>query len=300
MKTRKKYRQNLNVTSVVIFIVLTIYVISVLAMYLWAFFASIKTETQFSQDNVGLPPGWPWEWAWSNYIEALRELKVDVSLPNYHGYVYFSTMFWNSILYTIGGALINNLTIWLVAFLLARYSKYKLSSILFAANIALMTIPVINNLPSALSVYRALNWYDNLWFIVFNNIAFTGMYLIIYYEFIRSLGRDYYEAAYMDGAGRFTIMTKIVFPLTSSMFFVVFLLLAIVRWNDYMTMIIWMPNRPTLVYGVYKTGVSRMSQMSFPPLQIAVCMVIMLPMLLLFFLFQKSIMGNLRLGAVKG
>ena len=84
------------------------------------------------------------------------------------------------------------------------------------------------------------------------------------------------------------------------MFFVVFLLLAIVRWNDYMTMIIWMPNRPTLVYGVYKTGVSRMSQMSFPPLQIAVCMVIMLPMLLLFFLFQKSIMGNLRLGAVKG
>ena len=84
------------------------------------------------------------------------------------------------------------------------------------------------------------------------------------------------------------------------MFAVLFLLGAITRWNDYMTMLIWMPNYPTLAYGIYKTGVSNATALSFPPLQISVCVVLMLPMLLLFFLFQDAIMGNLRLGALKG
>lgn len=296
-RRRKKLRRsNFNPVTVIVFIFLTIYVLSLAAMYLWAFFASLKTNTQFSIDNLGLPPGWPWEWAWDNYSLAINKIRVPVS----SGDVYFDTLIFNSILYTVVGTLINNLTIWLVAYLITRFKRYKISKFLFAANVVLMTIPVVGNLPSALAVYRTLNWYNNYSFILFNNIGFTGVYLLYYCAFINGLGNEYYEAAYIDGAGNFTCMIKIAFPLTMQMFAVILLLGGITRWNDYMTMVIWMPDYPTLAYGIYSVSVSNSTIMSFPPLQISACVILMIPMLIVFFLFQDTIMGNLRLGALKG
>ncbi len=308
MKERKKRlrKNNLNVASVILFIVLTLYVISLLVLYAWAFGASLKTEDQFFDNKLSWPNGWPWEWAWGNYTEVLmKQIKVPgVQLPfsRYYGQpnapVYIETMLFNSLLYTIGGTLVNNITTWVVAYMITRYRNYKISKFLFTINIALMTIPVIGNLPSALAVFDALNWRNNYWFILFNNIGFTGVYLLYYCAFIRGLGNEYYEAAYIDGAGNFTCMLKIAFPLTAQMFSVIFLLGAIARWNDYMTMLIWMPDYPTLAYGIYKATSENV--IAFMPQQISACVVLMLPLLILFALFQKAIMGNLRLGALKG
>lgn len=300
MTERKRLKKNLNTATVIIFSLLLIYIISIMLLYVWAFGTSLKTNGQFRKDIIGWVPGWPWEWSWGNYPKAIKEIKVNVILKNRPQYVYFGTMLFNSALYTLGGTLVHNLTTWLVAFLISRFSRYKLSKILFTVNIALMTIPVLGTLPATLAIYKALGWYDSYSFIIFNNIGFTGVNLLYYAAFIKGLGNEYYEAAYIDGAGNFTCMVKIAFPLTASMFAVLFLLGAITRWNDYMTMLIWMPNYPTLAYGIYKTGVSNATALSFPPLQISVCVVLMLPMLLLFFLFQDAIMGNLRLGALKG
>ena len=297
---RKSLRNKYNVTAVIILIILILYTVSILAMYIWAFFASLKTQVEFSQSVISLPKGWPWEWAWDNYYRAAVEIKVDVKTPDYNGYVYLPTMLFNSVLYSLGGALVNNLTTWITAYTVARFGKYKFSKVLYTLNIVFMSIPIIGNLPSALAVYKTLGWYDNYIYILTNNIGFVGIYFLIYHSFICGLGKEFYESAYMDGAGHFTVMTKIALPLTFSMFMVVLLLLTIVRWNDYMTMVIWMPNHPTLAYGIYKSSVSNSTVLSFPNLQIAVCMVLMLPMLILFAIFQKPMMSNLRLGAVKG
>lgn len=307
MKTRKSVRRNgFTIATTVIFVLLLIYIVSIMSMYIWAIGGSLKTKIQFSKDPLGWAPGWPWEWAWDNYPTAINSIKVYVVLPmyrgiaNYRGYVYFDTMLFNSLLYTVGGALVHNVTMWLMAYLITRFSYYKLSKILFTLNIALMTIPVMGSLAASLAIYKMLGWYDNYLFILVNNIGFKGANLLYYCAFIKGLGNEYYEAAYIDGAGNMTAMLKIAFPLTVQLFAVFFLLGGITRWNDYMTMLIWMPNYPTLAYGIYKTGVSNATSLSFPPLQIAVCVVLMFPMLVLFFAFQDVIMGNLRLGALKG
>lgn len=296
-KERKSLRRsNLNPVTIIVFVFLALYVLSLAVMYFWAFGASLKTNTQFSIDNIKWVPGWPWEWAWDNYPKVIEKIKV----PTQYGDVYFETLIWNSFLYTVIGALINNFTIWLAAFLITRFKRFRLSKFIFAANIVLMTIPVVGTLPSALAVFRTLNWYNNYNFIIFNSIGFTGVYLLYYCAFINGLGNEYYEAAYIDGAGNFTCMTKIAFPLTMQMFAVILLLTAITRWNDYMTMVVWMPDYPTLAYGIYSVSVSNATEMSFPPLQISACVVLMIPMLIVFFAFQDVIMGNLRLGALKG
>ena len=105
MKKRKNAlrRSNINPVTIIVFIFLSIYALSLVAMYLWAFGASLKTNTQFSIDTIGWAPGWPWEWAWSNYPKVIEKIKVPTQL----GDVYFETLIFNSFLYTVIGALIN-------------------------------------------------------------------------------------------------------------------------------------------------------------------------------------------------
>lgn len=292
-------REKWNAFSVFILVFLSIYTISILAMYFWAFYTSLKTHIHTIEDYLAFPKGWPWEWAWDNYTTALSEIKVFVMRGNFRKDVYIDEMLLNSVLFALGGAFVSNITCWLVSYLIAKFYRYKLSKALYVINIAVMNIPLLGTLPSALRIFRMFGWYDNYWFILFNNIGFTGMYLLVYVTFIKTIGKEFYESAYMDGAGNFTIMTRIVFPLTSSMFFVVLLLYTITRWNDYMTMIVWMPNYPTLAYGIYKATHGGENTLSSPNTQIAVCMVLMIPMLILFAFFKKPMMSNLKLGAIK-
>ncbi len=298
---KKSKKKGFTIGQAIIFILLGTYAISVMVMYLWAFLTSLNEPGRFTDNVLSFPKGAPWDWAWGNYFEEIGKILVngvnpfdDTALK-----VGFDIMLMNSLLYTIGGALINNITMWLVAYLVTRFTDYKMSKFLYTAVLALMTIPILGNQASALQIYSKLGWYNNYLFIIVNNIAFTGMYFLIYASFIQGLGKEFYESAYMDGAGNFTVMTRIAFPLTSSMFCVIFLLLAITRWNDYMTMLIYMPDYPTLAYGIYKATTGA-STTAFTTRYIAVCIVLMLPLLVLFLFFQKPIMGNLRLGALKG
>ena len=75
-KERKSLRRsNLNPVTVIVFIFLSLYVLSLAAMYIWAFGASLKTNTQFSINNIEWVPGWPWEWAWDNYPKVIEKMS---------------------------------------------------------------------------------------------------------------------------------------------------------------------------------------------------------------------------------
>ncbi len=298
---KSKKKTKLSISKTIIFTILAFYTLTILVMYGWAFLTSLNRSGRFTDDPLSMPRGWPWQWEWSNYFKEVATFTVEgknIFDPSAKK-VGFGLMLFNSLLYSIGGALINNLTMWLVAYLVTRFKGYKTSGILYTLVVALMTIPIIGNQASALQIYAKLGWYNNYLFIIVNNIGFTGMYFLIYASFIKGLGNEFYESAYMDGAGNFTIMTKIALPLTMSMFCVVFLLLGIERWNDYMTMLVYMPSYPTLAYGIYKST-SSAATTAFTPRYIALCVVLMIPLLVLFLFFQKPIMSNLRLGAIKG
>lgn len=91
-----------------------------------------------------------------------------------------------------------------------------------------------------------------------------------------------------------------MFPLTSQMFFILFMGAFIGRWGDYMTNVIWLPSIPTLAYGIYKFKDAADNVANWPPLQITACVMLMLPLLILFVSFKKHLMGNIRIGGVKG
>ncbi|MGN1077294.1 MAG: ABC transporter permease subunit, partial [Candidatus Gallimonas sp.] len=125
-------------------------------------------------------------------------------------------------------------------------------------------------------------------------------YFLVFYAQLRAFPKDYSEAAYIDGAGNFTVMMRIIFPLVRGTFFTVTLLLFINSWNDYTTPMLYMPNVPTLSYGLYYyTFVLKNSSTQSFPMRMAGCIVMMLPILAVFLVFHKRLIGNVSMGGIK-
>ena len=87
-------------------------------------------------------------------------------------------------------------------------------------------------------------------------------------------------------------------------FFTVFLLQFIQTWNDYQTPLLYYPNHPTLAYAVFRMtnntgGADKGMEYQGIPQRVAGCMVLAIPIFVIFVAFNKLLMGNLTTGGLK-
>ena len=103
----------------------------------------------------------------------------------------------------------------------------------------------------------------------------------------------------MDGAGHLTVLLKIMFPMTVTIFGVLFLTNIITLWADYQTPMVFLPSHPTLAYGVFSFQNS-VEAGSSVPIKIASLIAVAIPMFVLFMIFKEKMMGSLTMGGLKG
>ena len=129
---------------------------------------------------------------------------------------------------------------------------------------------------------------------------FLGMYYLVFHAMFRALPKDFDEAAYMDGAGNFTIFFKINLPLVVGTFVTVMLIKFIDFWNDYMTPMIYMPSFPTIAYGLYAfVQESTTPSRSGTQIKLAACMLVFIPNFIIFIAFRDKLIGNISMGGLK-
>ena len=100
VKLRRKSRTSTDflITKIIIFTLFALYAFTLIFAMLWAFSASLKSQKEF-YDNVN---GLPREWLFSNYGREFKQVSAN-------GHNMFD-MFWNSVWYSCGGALLGVLT----------------------------------------------------------------------------------------------------------------------------------------------------------------------------------------------
>ena len=162
----------------------------------------------------------------------------------------FYTMLGNTLMYTIGGAIIYAIMPALTAYLCAKYD-YKLSRMIFVTYTMMMCMPIVGNLPTELTFLRDTGLYDSILGNYVQKMTGSGMYFFVYYAYFKGVSNTYREAAIIDGAGPFVVMIRIYFPLAIKMISTVFLIQFVALWNDYQTPLIYLPTWPTLAYGVF-------------------------------------------------
>ena len=276
------------ITSLLL-LVLVIYTLSMFLLLGWGVITSFKSQEDYYLNTYKLPE----KWLISNYIDISKEFYVKV----HRRPVLLPEMFFNSILYAVGTALMQALSACIVAYMCARF-KYRFYKVLYAVVLITMMLPLIGTLPSEIKLAKTLRLYDEMWGIWIMSFNFLGTYFLIFHAAFRSIPITYAEAAKIDGASNLTVMLRIYFPLAKTTFFTCFLIEFIGRWNGYTVPLVFVPSYPTISYGLFEVTSSKENSMT-DPMRMAAAVILMIPVMLLFLAFHKRMLGNLSLGGIK-
>ena len=125
------------------------------------------------------------------------------------------------------------------------------------------------------------------------------MGFLMYYSAFRNISRTYSEAAMMDGAGYWRIFLQILVPQAKNLVAAQWVMGFIGTWNDFAGPYLFLPSHPTLGVGVKEISDKVDLGHSYPEL-FANIVLMLIPMLVLYFAFQKKIMAVSLGGGIKG
>ena len=295
VKKNNRISRRMDTFQIILYVIVAVYCLSMVYVLLFGLINSLKDATDFEWLN---PFGFPHKefgWKFDNYSKVLKEFKVS-SMSMGGEEVGFMGMFVNSLLYAVFMSLFSMATQIMVAYAIAKYD-FRLKPLLYGVAVIVMLLPIIGSLASEVQMADTFNFRNTLLGICLMKCKYAGLYFLVFYATFRSVSWTYAEAAQIDGAGHLKIFIEIMLPLIKSTVFAVFILLFIEFWNDYYTPMIFLPQSPTMSYGlfVFQTD-NRASQ----PIQLAACLLTCLPILVLFVVFKNKIMGNVTMGGLKG
>ena len=269
-----------------------------LLLIFWALINSLKSYINFYENPLCFPKsGAGYGWNFSNYEMAFSALKI----LREGEYITAPRMLLNSLLYAGGSGFVSIVTACLASYILAKYSYLKWVRGLWAIVLVTNYLPISSSLAANIKLLSDLGMYDSLLGVIFWQSGAFGYMFLIYYATWKSVSWNYAEAAFIDGAGHFRTMLLIMWPMTRTIFAVLFIQQFITLWNDYMTPIIYLPSYPNLSYGAYQFQFSVADvNIATPPIQIAGLLMLAVPVFVLFMVFRNKLMGSLTLGGLKG
>ncbi len=293
-----------------LFVFLALYVISIFFTLGWGILTSFKSVADFSIKNnvLGLPDSRlsAKEIRFGNYKTLLDAFGFTVNNPFYRNgkliihttHVTLARTLFNTFMFTVIGAIENSILPAIAAYLCVRF-PYKFSKFLYAFLLVLMTLPIVGTYPTEIEMLRALGLYDTMLGFFVQNFHFTGLYFFIFYAFFEGMSNSYSEAAEIDGASQFRILCTIALPLAGKLILTVWLLKFVGYWNNYSTILLYMPSQVTISYVVYRSFIATTNGEHSVGEVTAGCMVLAVPLIIFFIIFREKLMGNLSLGGEK-
>ncbi len=275
----------------IFFIVFFCYAVSLVYPFVWLIGNSLKTRQVYNyQQAMGETFRFPTSFEFEHYVKAFTEME-------YNG-VGFVSMFFNSIFYTAittaGGVFFSALT----GYCLSKY-RFRARGIIYALAIFSLTMPVIGTTGATYKLIAQIGAYDTWLYPVLISLGGFGFNFLIMYGFFSNVSFSYAEAVFVDGGGHWTVFFKIMLPQAKVPVLTLAVMSAIGSWNDYMTMLLYMPSFPTIASGLYQLS-STLPRLGNSPLYYAALVISVIPVLAIFAACSDLIMNNFTMGGLKG
>ncbi len=205
----------------------------------------------------------------------------------------------NSIFSTTMGTLTTVFFCALAGFAFAKY-KFPGSDFLFLFVIATMLIPPeVGAIPQFI-IMRKLGLINSLWSLVVPRIA-TAVGIFYMRQYIKDVPNELIEAAHIDGCKDFGIFYRIILPVIKPALASWASLTIVARWNDFFWPLLFLRNtsKYTLMVSISLLPVS--DGLSTPwQVILAGTTLVILPIILVYLILQRSHRADLTAGAVKG
>ncbi len=198
--------------------------------------------------------------------------------------------------FTILGAVISNP---IIAYGFSRISwpgRDKVFVIVLAT--VFMPFPVI--IVALVDIYTTLGWNNTFLPLVVPMFLGSAFWIFLMRQFMLGIPMDLSDAARLDGANEFQIFFQIILPQCIPAIGVIAIFAGLHAWNDFIGPLIFLtnPDLYTLPIGLTFFQASNSYDVRFN-LMMAASTLVVLPLIVLFLLFQKSFIGGISAGAIK-
>jgi len=178
--------------------------------------------------------------------------------------------------------------------------KFRMNRPIYAAIVALMSIPIHITLIPIFVMSIRINFYDKVYALIGPNVAFNlPMSIFILTAFMQTISREMEEAADIDGCGKFSTFFKIIFPLSKSGLATLGIYNGVVIWNEFLFAMVLTQSVPARTLPLAVWQYQGQYAMNIPVIM-TVLGLSSLPVILLYIFGQDKLVKGMMAGAVKG
>ncbi|MDV9197938.1 carbohydrate ABC transporter permease [Streptomyces sp. R-74717] len=230
---------------------------------------------------------WPHPFEWSNYR---RVFETDG----------FLTWWRNTLLYAGLGTVLTVVSSLPVAYALAKF-RFRGRHLSLMLVISMMMLPPqVVVIPMYLFWAKQLDMSGTLWPLIIPMAFGDAFSIFLLRQFLLTIPNEYLDAAKVDGCGEFRTLMRVVVPMAKPGIAAVALFQFFYAWNDYFGPQIYASENPaawTLSYGLDSFKSAHHTDWN---LTMAATVLVMAPVILVFFFAQKAFVEGVTLTGVKG
>lgn len=263
---------------------LLVWLLSILFPVVWVLYESLKTNREFFMDVWRFPE----VLRWGNYRNAWVKYNIGPAMLN-------------TLYYVGAGLILGTLITTLNAFVLTRLA-FKGRKLIWATIMFSLFLPGINALIPQYVVMRSLHLTNSIsGLILLYVFSESVFFLMLLGGFMQSLPKELEESAFMDGASLMQVFARVIVPLSMPGIVTVAIFKYLGLYNNFLAPFIYLSDQDKYTIGVNMYQANMMMQYTADWVTLFAGVVIaMIPSVLAFIFFQRSIIEGATLGGVKG
>ena len=256
-----------------------------LAPFLFIVLTALMTRQQALSTRL-----WPHPFVWSNFVQVFRTLPMWRYLLNSTVYAVLSTV----------GVVLSSVP---VAYALSRmYWRGRQATFLLV--LSTMMLPAQVTIVPLYLIFVRLHWIGSLKPLIVPAFFGDAFSIFLLRQFFLTIPQELSDAARVDGAGEFQIMTRVIVPLAKAGIAAVALFQFLYAWNDFFNPLVYSgSNTKSLTVAVGLSQLVSNIQVHLGVLwniEMAASLLFMLPVIALFFVSQRVFIEGVTLTGVKG
>lgn len=250
--------------------------------FFWMFSGSVKTSTEL----VALPiTWWPQTVDLSNYVYGLQALPFALFI--------FNTLV--ICVLSMAGAVFSCA---FVAYGVSRID-WPLRTPLFVLILATTMLPFYVTVVPLFTLFRSLGWVNTYLPLIVPTFLGVPFYIFLLRQFFLTIPRDLSDAAKIDGANELAIFFRVILPLAKPALAAVALFQFLASWSDFLGPLIYLSDTSKYTVSVGLSAFQGQYNGEYGAIM-AVSVILVIPVVIVFFFAQRTFIQGITLTGVKG
>ncbi|MBC8448106.1 MAG: carbohydrate ABC transporter permease [Chloroflexi bacterium] len=264
-----------------------------LTPFILAFFGSFKTNREI----LSYPPRlFPEVWHFDNWTRVFQ--SGSTACEGLLGEYCFPYWLWNSVWLAVVRVLLRTTLAVFAGYAFARM-RFPGKDVIFALMLGTMMIPgAVTLIPGYVLIVKYLGWGNSYWaLIVPGAVEVFGIFLMT--QFLKAVPIELEEAAFIDGASRFTIIKDVVVPLAKPALLTLAILAFQASWNEFLGPLLYLNTQPKFTLTVGMQFFRQQFREDWNLILVG-SMFNAIPVLVIFFFFQRYFIEGVSYAGLKG